>query len=89
MLELVDEKGQIRSSIKVESDGEVVLRMFDKNGTIRVKLGASESGSGMLLADETTEPGVHLIARRVGTPNRLTTRIGLTGADGKQRVIEP
>jgi hypothetical protein len=89
MLELVDDKGQVRSSIKVETDGEVVLRMFDKNGTIRVKLGADKDGSGLLLADETTEPGVHLVARRVGTDERRTTRITLIGADGKQRVIEP
>jgi hypothetical protein len=75
MLELVDEKGQIRSSIKVESDGESVLPMFDKKGTIRVKLGAGDSGSGILLADETTEPGVHLMARRVGTADCPTTRI--------------
>jgi hypothetical protein len=36
----------------VESSGEVVLRLLDRSGTIRVKLGASESGSGLMLADE-------------------------------------
>src|SRR5262245_24455597 len=80
-LEIVDEKGLVRSSLKVEDDGAVLLRMVDKTGTIRVKLGAGTDGSGLMLADETTEPGVHLLARRVGTtdhPN--TTRIALTGA---------
>ena len=89
-LELVDDRGQVRSRLNVESDGEVVLRLFDKNGTIRVKLGASEHGSGLVLADEATEPGVHIVARRVGTATRpITTSVTLTGADGRQRVIRP
>ena len=88
--ELVDERGQVQSRLNVESSGEVVLRLFDKNGTIRVKLGAGVDGSGLVLNDETTEPGVHLIARRSGTPQRpTTTSITLTGADGRQRVIRP
>lgn len=88
--EIVDEQGQVRSSLKVEPDGAVVFRLIDKTGTIRVKLGADESGSGLLLADETTQPGVHMVARRVGTADRPnTTRVMLAGADGKQRVIEP
>lgn len=89
-LELVDERGQIRSSLKVEADGEVVFRLLDQNGTIRVKLGANDGGSGLLLADETTEPGVHMIARRVGTAARPnTTGVTLTGADEQQYVIRP
>jgi hypothetical protein len=88
--ELVDERGQVRSRFNVESDGEVVLRLLDKNGTIRVKLGASEDGSGLVLADEATEPGIHIIARRTGTAERpTTTSITLRGTDGKQRVIRP
>jgi hypothetical protein len=57
-LEIVDERGQVRSRLNVEPDGEVVLRLLDRNGTIRVKLGADEGGSGLLLLDEVTEPGV-------------------------------
>jgi hypothetical protein len=88
--ELVDEQGQVRSSLKVESDGEVVFRLFDRKGTIRVKIGANEGGSGLLLADETTEPGIHMVARRAGTPERPNTmRTALTGVEGKQRVLEP
>ena len=89
-LELVDERGQIRSRLNVESSGEVVLRLLDQNGTIRVKLGAGEDGSGLLLADEETEPGVHIIARRAGTSERpTTTSITLRGAEGQERVIRP
>jgi hypothetical protein len=89
-LELVDARGQVRSRLNVESDGQVVFRLLDPSGTIRVKLGADQHGSGLMLADETTEPGVHLVARRTSITGRpKTTSITLTGADGKQRAITP
>ncbi len=86
-LELVDEHGRVRSSLKIESDGAVLLRLMDQEGRIRVKLGAGNDGSGLLLADETTEPGIHMIARRKGTakqPN--TTSITLQTAGGKREI---
>ena len=79
----------MRSRLSLESDGEVIFRLFDQTGTIRVKLGASERGSGLLLADETTEPGVHIVARREELAGRKTTSITLTGGGGRQRVITP
>ena len=89
-LELVDAKGQVRAEFKVEPDGEALLRMRDSTGSIRVKLGAGDNGSGLLLIDETTEPGVQIIARRAATADRpATTRINLTGADGQRRTITP
>jgi hypothetical protein len=88
-LELVDAQGRVRSRLNVESGGEVVFRLFDQSGTIRVKLGAGEDGSGLVLNDETTEPGVHIIARRAPLAERKTTGITLTGAGGRQRVITP
>lgn len=88
--EVVDDRGTVRSRLNVETDGEVVLRLMDKNGTIRVKLGAGVDGSGLVLADETTELGVHIIARRTGTVERpTTTGITLVGANGRRRVISP
>jgi hypothetical protein len=89
-LEVVDDRGQVRSRINVEQNGEVVLRLLDKNGTIRVKLGAGEGGSGLVLVDEATEPAIHIIARRTGTRDRpTTTSITLRGTGGQQRVIRP
>jgi hypothetical protein len=89
-LELVDAKGQVRAEFNVEPDGEALFRMRDSGGAIRVKLGAGDNGSGLLLIDETTEPGVQIIARRAATAERpATTRINLTGADGHQRTITP
>ena len=89
-LELVDDRGQVRSRLNVEPNGDVVLRLLDKNGTIRVKLGAGEDGSGLVLADEATEPAIHIIARRTGTSETpTTTSITLRGTGGQQRVITP
>jgi hypothetical protein len=66
-IELVDARGRVRAQLNVESSGEVVFRLRDSSGTIRVKLGASEDGSGLLLANEATEPGVHILATRSRT----------------------
>jgi hypothetical protein len=90
VLELLDDRGQVRSRLNVEPSGGVVFRLMDKNGTIRVKLGADEHGSGLVLLDETTAPGVQIIASQTGTPDQpATTSLALTGADGRQRTIKP
>jgi hypothetical protein len=89
-LELVDEADQVRSRINVEPDGEVVFRLIDRNGTIRVKPGAGEGGSALLLLDEATEPAVHAVVRRTSTRERpTTTSVTLRGSDGEPRVIKP
>ncbi len=88
-LELVGDRGVVRSRLEVKSDGTVLLQLFDQNGIIRVKLGADEHGSGLLLSDETNASGLQLIARRTGTAEQpTTTGINLSGAHG-HRVITP
>ena len=82
-LELVDERGRMRARLTLEPGGEVVFRLFDDTGTIRVKLGAGRDGSGLLLANDVTEPGIHLIADTAGSRVRLVNR------DGRQRVLTP
>lgn len=83
LIELVDEAGTVRSSLKVEPGGTVVFRLMDAQGTIRVKIGAAEDGSGLLLANDQTEPGVHLLAKGDGTTLSLAEK-------GKEkRVIRP
>lgn len=77
--EMVDENGKKRASIKIEPDGEVVFRLMDKTGTIRVKMGAGEDGSGLVLLDNQTNPRVHALAKK--TSKSLT----ITDADGKKR----
>jgi hypothetical protein len=81
-IELVDSRGRVRAQLNVSPDGEAVFRLRDANGVIRIKLGADEAGSGLLLANERTEPGVHILATR--------TRTSLTLQRGAQRrVLRP
>jgi hypothetical protein len=82
-LELVDEGGKTRARIDVERNGEVVFRLLDQQGTIRVKLGAGKDGSGLLLANDATEPGVHILAKATGSSIRVVNK------DGRQRLIAP
>jgi hypothetical protein len=82
-LELVDARGQMRARFNVEANGEVVLRLLDQQGTIRVKLGAAQDGSGLLLANDATEPGIHLLAGAKGSSIRVANK------DGRERVITP
>lgn len=89
-LELTDAAGQVRAQFNVEPDGEAVFRLRDAKGTIRVKLGAGTDGSALLLIDETTEPGVQIVARRAATATRATTTsINLFGAKDRRRTITP
>lgn len=82
-LELVDERGRMRARLNVEADGQVVLRLLDQEGTIRVKLGASRDGSGLVLANDATEPGIHLLAASDGSQIRMANK------DGRERVMTP
>jgi hypothetical protein len=82
-LELVDERGKTRARLDVEPGGEVVFRLLDQRGTIRVKLGAGTEGSGLLLANDATEPGVHILAKATGSSVRVVNK------DGRERVIAP
>jgi hypothetical protein len=82
-LELVDERGMSRARLDIAPNGEVVFRLLDQQGTIRVKLGAGTEGSGLLLANDATEPGVHILATDAGSSVRVVNK------DGRERVIAP
>jgi len=82
-LELVDAHGQIRGRLNIEPQGEVVLRLLDERSTIRVKLGAGTDGSGLLLANDVTAPGIHLLATAAGSSVRVVNK------DGRERLIAP
>ena len=83
-IELVGPKGEVRAQLSVESNGEAVFRMRDAQGTIRVKMGASEQGSALVLLNEATEPGVHILAKRTEG-----TSLTLRSKGGEQRVLTP
>jgi hypothetical protein len=82
-IELVDERGIVRARLNTESNGEVMLRLMNQQGEIRVKLGASGEGSGLILMNDLAQPGVHMLAKRTGAAVTLTDR------DNRQRVITP
>jgi hypothetical protein len=48
-----------------------------------VKLGAGKEGSGLLLANDATEPGVHILAKATGSSIRVVNK------DGRQQLIAP
>lgn len=82
LIELVDREGRVRAQLKVEDDGEAVFRLRDPKGEVRVKIGAGGDGSGLVLLDGSTEPGIHLLAKRAGTSMTLS-------GSGQRRVITP
>jgi len=73
---LVDGKGVQRVLIKVEDGGEVVFRMYDSNHTIRVKLDGEAEGSGLVLLDGDTNPGVHMLSKKDGGKLNLMDKSG-------------
>jgi len=92
-LEIVDERGQVRARIDIEPattmpDGKkypeaVVFRMTDPSGNIRVKLGADQDGSGLLLANDSQQPGVHLLAKGPESSLKLLNK------DGREQLLKP
>ena len=58
LIELVDERGQVRAQLHIGADGGGNLRLRNGQGEVRVKLGATADGAGLLLMDQATEPGV-------------------------------
>ena len=96
-LEIVDDHGRVRASIKVHPanqtfkmpDGKtgypdtVMFRLIDPNGRPEVKLGASEQGAGLgLIGDSDT---THVLLQAEGTDSSLK----LTNKDGRQQLINP
>ena len=82
--EFVDAEGNVRAQINAEPDtGEVIFRLRDADGVIRVKLGAGKDGSGLLLLNDQTEPAVHMLAKPGGTSIKLRAH------DGRENVMTP
>ena len=74
--ELIDPNGKERASIRIESTGEIVFRLRDAKGTIRVKIGAGEEGSGFVFLDGDTNPSIHGVAGKDGSRFVLTDKTG-------------
>ena len=96
MLEIVDDRGRVRASIKVQPPDptktmpngrtvpdNVILRLSDPNGRPSVKLGTSVDGGGLGLVGETDATYVVLQA------DVSESRLKLTNKDGRVRLITP
>lgn len=82
-IELVDKKGQVVGQLHVGEDGGGNLRLRSGDGMVRVKLGGTADGSGLLLFDKEAEPAVWLAVNKSGTSATLAEK-------GKEkRVIRP
>jgi hypothetical protein len=96
-LEIVDEQGRVRTSIKLHPadpsfkmpNGKtgypetVMFRLIDAKGRPEVKLGASEQGGGLGLIGETDSTQALLQAEGSDCILKLTNK------DGRQQVIKP
>jgi hypothetical protein len=60
-----------------------MFRMKDAQGTIRVKLGAGSDGSGLVLLDNSTNVGIHALAKSRGS------FLTVTNKNGKTQTIQP
>lgn len=66
LIELVAPDGKVVGQLHTAEDGSANLRLRSGSGEVRVKLGASNDGSGLVLLDSNTEPGVSLYAKGGG-----------------------
>lgn len=96
-LEIVDDQGRVRASIKLHPadpnykwpSGKVgipetvMLRLVDAKGRPEVKLGASEQGGGLGLVGEYDT--AHIIVQADGAESSLK----LANKDGRQQLIKP
>src|SRR5712692_6449291 len=96
-LEIVDDQGRVRASIKIHPgdpnykwpDGKtgypetVMFRLIDPKGRPEVKLGASVQGAGLGLAGETDS--TYITLKSEGPEPSLK----MTNKDGRQQLIKP
>jgi hypothetical protein len=93
-LEIVDDRGRVRASIKVqpaetfEPTGRkypetVVLRLVDPNGRPEVKIVASEEGGGLSFVGDSDDTRVLLHA------DGATSLLRLTNRAGQEHLIRP
>ena len=96
-LEIVDDHGKVRASIKVYPedpkvkmpDGTtgypetVMLRLISSKGRPNVKIAATEDGSAQVLGGESDPAYVQILARGNNTSLKLINK------DGREQVIKP
>lgn len=83
LVELVDAKGQVVAQLHTSEDGGGQLRLRSGGGSVRVKLGSTSDGSGLILMDSESEPAIWHSVSRVGTSVTLAQK----GKD--RRILAP
>jgi hypothetical protein len=83
LIELVAANGQVVAQLHAGDDGGGQLRLRSATGAVRVKLGATSDGSGLILMDSEADPAVWVTTRRAGTSLTLAQK----GKD--KRVLAP
>jgi hypothetical protein len=74
LIELINDRGEMRAQLHVAENGSGELRLRSGSGEVRVKLGATDDGAILLLLDGSTEPGVRLATEKDGPSLRLIDR---------------
>jgi hypothetical protein len=95
-LQIVDDHGHVRASIKIHPanpkvtmpNGKtlpemVLLRLIDQNGRPSVKLSCSDQGAGLMVGGE-SDPTYARLSADLGK-----TAVTFVNKDGKQKVVEP
>lgn len=93
-LEIVDDQGRVRASIKLQPaetfkptgrkyPETVVLRLIDANGRPEVKVAASQEGGGLSLVGDSD--GTQLLLKAEGGESSVK----LKNNDGRQQVLKP
>lgn len=83
LIELVNDRGAVVGQLYTGEDGSGQLRFRSAGGEVRVKLGATDDGSGLVLMDGRTEPAVWLASGPDGS------RITLAQQGRAPRVLTP
>lgn len=82
-IELVDKQGQARAQLFLGEDGSGNLRLRDGSGTVRVKLGATPTGAGLILFDQDVEPAIW------ASTEKSSTSLKLAEKGKEQRILKP
>ena len=81
--ELVNDQGKVVAQLHLGEQGGGNLRLRSEDGTVRVKLGANDDGSSLILFDTEAEPALRLASGKSGTSATLSEK-------GKeQKVLRP
>ena len=72
--ELVNKQGKVVAQLYTGEQGGGNIRLRSADGTIRVKLGGNDEGSGLLLCDDRAEPAITLASNKAGTSATLAEK---------------